>query len=121
MQRIPLPADGVGARVVGNFLYVTSTKDMEIYDISTPTKPVQVGSVNLDVEFENEQVPTDGKLLGISGQTSTLTSNGPCVPYLMSTSTYKANCLALFDVRNKAKPVQVSAAELGTTPPPASP
>jgi len=40
VQRIPLPADGVGARVVGNFLYVTSTKDMEIYDISTPTKPV---------------------------------------------------------------------------------
>jgi len=57
LHRIPLPADGVGARVVGNFLYVTSTKDLEIYDISTPISPVQVGAVNLDVEFENEQVP----------------------------------------------------------------
>lgn len=109
VQRLPLAADGVGARVVGNFLYVTSTKDLEIFDISTPTKPVQVGAVTLDVEFENEQVPTDGRLLGISGQTSTVTANGPCAPNLMTTSTYKANCLALFDVRHKAKPIQVAA------------
>jgi len=109
VQRIPLAADGVGARVVGDFLYVTSTKDLEIFNISHPTAPVQVGSVNLDVEFENEQVPTDGKLLGISGQTSTVTSNGPCPPKLMTQSTYKANCLALFDVRDKAKPIPVAA------------
>jgi hypothetical protein len=109
LHRIPLPADGVGARVVGNFLYVTSTKDLEIYDISTPTSPVQVGAVNLDVEFENEQVPTDGSLLGISGQTSTVTVAGPCTPAATTPSTYKANCLALFDVRHKATPVQVAA------------
>jgi len=109
LHRIPLPADGVGARVVGNFLYVTSTKDLEIYDISRPTSPVQVGSVNLDVEFENEQVPTDGSLLGISGQTSTVTANGPCTPAATTSSTYKANCLALFDVRQKAAPVQAAA------------
>src|SRR3954452_25457666 len=65
--------DGVGARIVGHYLYVTSTKDLEIFDITKPEDPQQVGSLNLHVEFENEEVPTNGKLLGISGQTPTVT------------------------------------------------
>ena len=109
LQRIPLATDGVGARVVGDRLFVTSTKDLEIFDISTPTAPKLLGTLALDVEFENEQVPTDGKLLGISGQTSTVTTHGPCTPSTTPRSTYKANCLALFDVRNGAAPVQVAA------------
>lgn len=112
LKRIPLAADGVGATVVGHYLYVTSTKDLQIFDISRPGRPKQVGSSTVDVEFENEQVPTDGRILGISGQTSTVTTQqGLCRPDLDASSdtTYKANCLAVFDVRHKAAPKQVAA------------
>lgn len=112
MKRIPLTADGVGARVVGHWLYVTSTKDLQIFDITDPGNPQRVGGVTADIEFENEQVPTDGRILGISGQTSTVTTQqGACQPDVDASAdtTYKANCLAIFDVRNKQKPVQVAA------------
>jgi hypothetical protein len=59
----------------------------------------------LDVEFENEQVPTNGAVLGISGQTPSITANGVCP------STYptgSSGCLVLFDVRDKAQPKQVA-------------
>ena len=72
IRSLKLAADGVGARVVGNYLYVTSTKDLEIYDISAPADPQLMGTLTLDVEFENEQVPTNGAVLGISGQTPSL-------------------------------------------------
>lgn len=98
IKKMPLTADGVGARVVGHYLYVTSTKDLEIFDITTPDNPVMVGSVTVNVEFENEQVPTDGKLLGISGQTPTVNSAGICP------GTVRTGCLALYDVRNPAAP-----------------
>jgi hypothetical protein len=112
LQRIPLAADGVGARVVGHYLYVTSTKDLEIFDISKPGRPRQVGTSTVDIEFENEQVPTNGRILGISGQTSTVTTQqGVCRPdpEASADTTYKANCLAIFDVRDKAEPKQVAA------------
>lgn len=112
LERIPLAADGVGARVVGHYLYVTSTKDLEIFDISKPGHPKQVGTSTVDIEFENEQVPTDGRVLGISGQTSTVTTQqGVCRPDpdVSADTTWKANCLAIFDVRDKAAPKQVAA------------
>ena len=112
LERIPLTADGVGARVVGHYLYVTSTKDLEIFDISKPGHPHQVGTSTVDIEFENEQVPTNGRVLGISGQTSTVTSQqGVCHPDpdASADTTYKANCLAVFDVRDKSAPKQVAA------------
>ena len=112
LERIPLTADGVGARVVGHYLYVTSTKDLQIFDIADPGKPKQVGTSTVDIEFENEQVPTDGRILGISGQTSTVTTQAgvcPPDPEASSDTTYKANCLAIFDVRDKSKPTQVAA------------
>jgi hypothetical protein len=105
IRSFKLAADGVGARVVGHYLYVTSTKDLEIFDISNPTDPHQVGTNTLDVEFENEQVPTNGKVLGISGQTPSFTGVGVCP------STYPltdSGCLVLFDVRDKAHPTQVA-------------
>ncbi len=94
-------ADGVGARVVGDKLYVTTTKDLQIYDISNPTEPVRLGLTTVDVEFENEQVPTDGRILGISGQTSSVTTqDAPC------TADFEASrgCLLLFDVRDATAP-----------------
>jgi hypothetical protein len=105
IRSFKLAADGVGARVVGQYLYVTTTKDLEIYDISTPADPQLIGTLTLDVEFENEQVPTNGAVLGISGQTPSLTGAGVC-PSTYPTSS--SGCLVLFDVRDKAHPTQVA-------------
>ena len=53
-------------------------EDLEIFDVSTPTDPQLMGTVTLDVEFENEQVPTNESVLGISGQTPSATARGIC-------------------------------------------
>jgi hypothetical protein len=96
LSTIPQTTDGVGARVVGNRLFVTSTKDLQIFDITNPTIPSKLGSISLNVEFENEQVPTDGKVLGISGQTPTVNTQGVCP------GNVSLGCIALFDVRGPA-------------------
>src|SRR3954468_2904407 len=106
LKSIKSAGDGVGARIVGHYLYVTSTKDLEIFDITKPEDPQMVGSLNLHVEFENDEVPTNGQVLGISGQTPTVTGAGNIRP-----STYPATpsgCLVLYDVRDKANPKEVS-------------
>src|SRR3954468_18367069 len=106
LKSIKPAGDGVGARVVGNYLYVTSTKDLEIFDISKPEDPQMVGSLTLHVEFENEEVPTNGQVLAISGQTPAVTGQGICP------STYPVNsswgCLVIYDVRDKENPKELS-------------
>jgi hypothetical protein len=105
LKSIKTAGDGVGARVVGHYLYVTSTKDLEIFDITKPEDPQQVGSITVHVEFENEEVPTNGKLLGISGQTPTVTGQGVCPSvYPLSPS----GCLVLYDVRDPAAPKELT-------------
>jgi hypothetical protein len=105
VKSIKPAGDGVGARVVGHYLYVTSTKDLEIFDISKPEDPQMVGSLTLHIEFENEEVPTNGQVLGISGQTHTITGQGVC-PSIYPAS--PSGCLVLYDVRNPAAPKEVS-------------
>src|SRR4051812_24103115 len=107
VKSIKSAGDGVGARVIGKYLYVTSTKDLEIFDITTPEDPQLVGSLNLHVEFENEEVPTNGKALGISGQTPTVTGSGNICPSMYPVSS-NSGCLVLYDVRDPAAPKEVS-------------
>jgi len=106
VTRLKTTGDGVGARIVMPYLYVTSTKSLEIYDISKdPENPELVNTTSLDIEFENEEVPTNGKLLGFSGDTA-------CDPKgLIESPTETAgnpvgatNCLSLWDVTNPAAP-----------------
>ena len=106
LKSIRLAGDGVGARVIGHYMYVTSTKDLEIYDISAPEDPQLVSSLALDVEFENEQVPTNGTILGISGQTP-CTQAAPVDPQgdgHGSNIGLAPGCLTIWDVRDKAHP-----------------
>ena len=81
-------ADGVGARIIGNTMYATSTHGLLIFDISDPENPKQLGSTTLDVEFENEDVPTNGKILGISASTFGINCG----------SEAPGGCLNLYDV-----------------------
>jgi len=95
------PATGLtaGARVVGNRLFVTSSKDLEIFDISKPEAPKLISNLEANIQFENEEVPSNGKLLGIS---SDLLNSGPECLTTPDGSGLPANggCLRLYDVRD---------------------
>ena len=104
LGRLPITGDGTGARIIGKYMYVTSSKSLDIYDIQTdPAHPALVGRETQNVQFENEEVPTNGRLLGIS---SDLVQSRPeCVAANATAppSTHSAgNCLSLYDVRDPA-------------------
>jgi len=97
------PATGLtaGARVVGNRLFVTSSKDLEIFDITKPEAPKLISKLEANIQFENEEVPTNGKLLGIS---SDLLNSGPeCLSTPAGVNVVVGGgCLRLYDVRDPA-------------------
>jgi hypothetical protein len=85
-----------GARIVGKKLYVTSAKNIAIYDISDPAKPNPIGSYAINLGWENEEVPTDGKILGVSSDFFNV------MPSCNVPSPQLTNCQQLFDVRDPA-------------------
>jgi hypothetical protein len=94
-----------GAKVIGDRLYVTSGKNISIYDISDPAAPKPLGAMTVNVAWENEEVPTNGKVLAVA---SDFYSVGvpECVTALAPTG-----CVQFFDVRDPAHVKQV-----GTVP-----
>src|SRR4051794_10827348 len=93
-----------GAKVIGDRLYVTSGKNISIYDISTPESPQTLGSMKVNVDWENEEVPTNGKILAVA---SDFYSTDPaCVAALRVTG-----CVQFFDVRDPS-----NITEVGTIP-----
>jgi len=104
VTRLKTVGDGVGGRIIrdGKYLVVTSTKSIEIYDIATdPEHPALVnGPLTMDVEFENEEVPSNGELLGISG------SDG-CADPLAALGAADIGCLTLWDITDLATPKQI--------------
>src|SRR3712207_5709106 len=93
LKHFPEASDGVGARVIGNRLFVTTTKDLLVYDVSDPPNPKRLGNINANISFENEEVPTNGKLLGVSGQYGGCAPQGGPVPPPIA-----SNCLVIYDV-----------------------
>ena len=55
-----------GAKVVGDRMFVTSGKNISIYDISDPAAPKALGGMTANVAWENEEVPTNGKVLAVA-------------------------------------------------------
>jgi len=107
IQQLPDAADGVGGKVIGNYLYMSSSKDLRIYDISDPPHPVLVSQLTLAVEWENEMLPTNGRLLGLSSSTA-VPFVGPPGCEMASAADQAShpdqNCLAIYDVTDKANP-----------------
>src|SRR3954469_19926751 len=90
-----------GAKVVGDRLFVTSGKNISIYDISDPASPKPLGALKTNVAWENEEVPTNGKVLAVA---SDFYSAGvpECVAALAADG-----CVQFFDVRDPANIKQV--------------
>jgi hypothetical protein len=84
-----------GARVVGDRLFVTSGKNITIYDISTPESPQTLGSLKVNVAWENEEVPTNGKVLAVA---SDFYSAMPSCAAALAVK----GCVQFFDVRDPA-------------------
>jgi hypothetical protein len=82
-----------GARVIGNRLFVTSAKNISIYDISTPESPQRLGSMALNLSWENEEVPTNGKVLAFASDF--FNAMPSCGAALAVTG-----CVQFFDVRD---------------------
>jgi hypothetical protein len=91
-----------GAKVVGDRLYVTSGKNITVYDISRPDKPQTLGSMKVNVAWENEEVPTNGKVLAVASDFYSATPN--CVTALRVTG-----CVQFFDVRDPSNIKEVGA------------
>ena len=94
-----------GARIVGKHLYVTSAKNVGIYDISDPEHPNPIGSYAINLGWENEEVPTDGKILGVSSDWFNL------MPSCNIPSPQVTGCQQYFDVRDPS-----NIKELGAVP-----
>jgi hypothetical protein len=84
-----------GAKVVGDRLYVTSGKNITIYDVSKPETPQTLGSMKVNTAWENEEVPTNGKVLAVASDFYSVTAS--CLSALQVTG-----CVQFFDVRDPA-------------------
>ncbi|MFL6574437.1 MAG: hypothetical protein ACJ8G4_21980, partial [Burkholderiales bacterium] len=91
-----------GAKVVGNRLYVTSGKNISIYDITKPETPVALGSMKVNTAWENEEVPTNGKVLAVASDFYSVTAS--CLSQMRVTG-----CIQFFDVRDPANVKEVGA------------
>src|SRR3954469_20685314 len=85
-----------GAKVIGDRMFVTSGKNISIYDISNPASPQALGGMTVNVAWENEEVPTNGKVLAVA---SDFYSVG--VPECVAAGA-ATGCVQLFDVRDPA-------------------
>lgn len=90
-----------GAKVIGDRMFVTSGKNISIYDISDPARGKSLGGMKTNVAWENEEVPTNGKVLAVA---SDFYSAGvpECVAALAADG-----CVQFFDVRDPADIKQV--------------
>jgi len=66
---VPFDAgSATGARIVGGYLYVGGAKGFSIYDVSHPEAPMLVSTTLTGVQFPNEDVDTNGRILLISNE-----------------------------------------------------
>lgn len=65
LGHVPLENDTAGARVVGRYMYVTTSRTLSIYDLKDPLDPVKVGWTAMPQTpyFPQEDVDTNGRIL----------------------------------------------------------
>src|SRR5215210_4108819 len=93
-----IPSTGAG---VPDKLFVTSGKNITAYDISDPTKPRTIGTMQANVAWENEEVPTNGKILAVASDFYSIGVPDCDVQLAVD------GCVQIFDVRDPAHMKQV--------------
>ena len=91
-----------GTKIIGDRMFVTSAKNLSIYDISNPASPQPLGGMFTNVAWENEEVPTNGELLVVASDFYALG-----VPECVAAGA-AGGCLQFFDVRDPANIKQVA-------------
>jgi hypothetical protein len=125
VKNIAKHADTAGGRKLGDFFYITTERDLTIYDVSTPVNPVEVGSVPLPDPgtpvFTEEDPDTNGRILLVSnrGRLSVIDVTNKRAPKVLSslanadqhTITCVLDCTwaygsegKIIDLRDPAKP-----------------
>ncbi|MDQ4124810.1 MAG: hypothetical protein M3134_04300, partial [Actinomycetota bacterium] len=68
ITNVPLAIDSAGANFVGDYMYITTSRDLTIYDISQPESPQRLGFLPLPHQpyYAEEDVDTNGSILLIS-------------------------------------------------------
>jgi hypothetical protein len=68
ITNIPINIDSAGARIHGDYFYITTSNGLTIYDISEPAAPQRLGFLPMPQQpyFAEEDVDTNGKILLIS-------------------------------------------------------
>jgi hypothetical protein len=94
---LPGPA-AIGARFRGNYMYVTTSAGLTIYDITDPIAPAEIGRLPLP-HFENEDVDLGGDIL--------LISNDAAESY---------GILHVIDISDPAAPELVASHDMGGNP-----
>ncbi|HEY3018670.1 MAG TPA: hypothetical protein VGJ32_00670 [Solirubrobacteraceae bacterium] len=90
-----------GTKIVGTRMFVTSGKNISIYDISDPASPQGLGDLKANIAWENEEVPTNGKVLAVASDFYSV-GVADCVAALKVTG-----CVQFFDVRDPTNIKQV--------------
>ncbi len=89
-RHVPFEAGtATGARLVGKHLFVTTWRSFSIYDVSDPLDPQLVSVTPVGVQFENEDVSSNGKILLFSEQSP-------------------GDVLHVWDVEDKSNPVEIA-------------
>ena len=93
VTNMPLAIDSAGANFVGDYMYITTARDLTIYDISDPLNPQRMGFLVLPQQpyYAEEDVDTNGKILLIG--------------------TPAPNKLNVIDVEDKSNPVVIGEVE----------
>ena len=94
---IPNPA-AIGARFRGDFMYLTTSTGLVIYDVSDPVAPAEVGRLPLP-HFENEDVDLGGNIL--------LISNDAAESY---------GILHVIDISDPTAPESIATYQMGSSP-----
>ena len=93
VANFPQHTDTAGARRLGDYFYITTERDLTIYDISEPLEPVEVGYLVFEEfgqpVFTEEDPDTNGEILLVDN----------------------ADVLMVIDVRDKANPSVLSTLE----------
>jgi hypothetical protein len=89
MSTIPIDTDSSGGHVLGHYFFVTSSRYLDVYDISHPLSPERIATMPLPQEpqFAEEDLDTNGRIMLVSSlQTfNVIDIRDPANPHIIGT------------------------------------